>query len=186
MAGKHPRLLACFSPRSDLARARVFFRAHGTVDWYYVNMAEEAPCFAGVLPKPTLEAGQVDYYVEATSRDFTDTMTREYDPIVVEDEGDCEGLLAPFLDKANVVVGSAAGLIGVPQGFAAAGIGGGISTGVVVAGVVGAGAAVGGIAIAGGGGGDPAEPPRITSYNVCYTKLLRFWRGDSATAKMVQ
>ncbi|MCG6927420.1 MAG: hypothetical protein LJF30_19195 [Acidobacteria bacterium] len=159
VAGKHPRLLACFSPRSDLARARVFFRAHRTVDWYYVDMAEEAPCFAGVLPKPTLEIGRVDYYVEATSRDFTETVTREFDPVVVQDEGDCEGLLAPFLDKANVVVGSAAGLAGVPQGFAAAGIGGGISTGVVVAGVVGAGAAVGGIAIAGGGSEDPAEPP---------------------------
>lgn len=159
VAGKHPRVLACFSPRSRLARARVFFRAHGTADWYYVNMAEDASCFAGVLPKPTLEIEKVDYYVEATSRDFTEILTREFDPIVVEDEGDCEGLLAPFLDKAKVIVGPAAGAAGIPQGFAAGGLSGGVSTGLVVAGVVAGGAAIGGIAVAGGGGEPPAQPP---------------------------
>jgi hypothetical protein len=122
-------------------------------------MVQDAPCFVGVLPKPTLEIGKVDYYVEAMSRQFEETLTQEYDPIVVENESDCEGILAPFLDKAKVIVGSAAGVVGVPQGFAASGLAGaGVSGGLVTAGVVGAGAAVAGVVVA-GGGEEPAAPP---------------------------
>ncbi len=165
-AGKHPRLLACFSPASRLARARVYFRAHGTTDWYYVSMAQDAPCFVGVLPKPTLEFGKVDYYVEATSREFAEVLTQEYDPIVVDDERECDGILAPFLDKAKVVVSSVSGATAVPQGFLSSGIvGAGVSSG-LVAGVVGAGAAVAGIAVAGGESdpaGEPATQPPVAN-----------------------
>lgn len=177
VAEKFPRLTACFSPRSRVARARVYFRADGTLHWYYVDMASDAPCFRGVLPKPMRSIHRMNYYVEVTDRSFVEARTLEYAPEVVPDESSCrKGLLAPFLHKATVVVGSASGAAAIPQGFLGAGIVGagvGASTGLIV-GVVGGGAAVvGGIAAGGGGGGDTspgsspgggsAPPPTTTS-----------------------
>src|SRR6186713_1021367 len=64
VAGKFPILSACFTPASDLAKARVYFRAHGKPHWYYVDMVSDAPCFKGTLPKPKKEIEFLDYYVE--------------------------------------------------------------------------------------------------------------------------
>jgi hypothetical protein len=50
VAGKYPRLDACFEPSPRVARARVYFRAQAVGAWYYVEMKPEDPCFSGVLP----------------------------------------------------------------------------------------------------------------------------------------
>ena len=39
VAGKYPKLSACFSPSGKLARSRVYFRPeNGGANWYYVEM----------------------------------------------------------------------------------------------------------------------------------------------------
>lgn len=155
VAEQYPKLSACFTPAANVARARVYFRAAGGTSWYFVEMKSEASCYDGVLPKPKKTIKQINYYVEAVGKDFTEARTAEYDPDVVPDKGACKKELpaAPFLSKASVVVGAATGAPVVPAGFAAAGIAGaaGASTAVVAAGF--AGAATAGIASTTTGGG---------------------------------
>ena len=50
VAEKFPKINACFSPNSNVARARVYFRAEGGTSWYYVEMKSDAPCMSGILP----------------------------------------------------------------------------------------------------------------------------------------
>lgn len=153
VAGKYPRLNACFAPSSTLARARVYFRkADAPADWFYVEMKSDAPCFQGVLPRPKQElvGQQVLYYLDAVDRSFTPSRTQEAAVEVVASESDCKpGLpVAPWLSKASVAV-----FPGVPTGFAGAGLGAAATTA-----VVGGGAAVvgGGVAVAASGGGSSA------------------------------
>jgi hypothetical protein len=80
VAGKYPRLNACFAPRASLARARVYFRvADAPTDWYYVEMASDAPCHAGILPRPKKEliGRRIQYYVDAFDRSFAESRTPE-------------------------------------------------------------------------------------------------------------
>ncbi len=159
VAGQYPEIRACFDPTENVARARVYFRKGGTRDWYYVAMTPDAACFKGVLPRPRGSIGHIDYYVAATDQQFTETRTEEYLPTVVKKESDCDGLVAPYVGTATVVVGALSGAT-VPAGFVGGGILGlGVSTG-AMAGVVGAGV-VGGAVIAGTGGETetPATPP---------------------------
>ena len=159
VAGKYPKLNACFDPTSSVARARVFFRGGGGLHWYFVDMRSDAPCFSGVLPKPKPSLDTIDYYVEVVDKTFAESRTSEYHPQVVDSEGECrkDVPVAPGLGNATVTVGAAAGAPAVPAGFSSAGIvgAGGLSTGVVAAGVVGVGAAAAGVAVAVSGGDDP-------------------------------
>ena len=150
VADKHPRLLACVSPRAQAARTRVYFRAGGTRDWYFVEMKPNGSCLEGVLPKPRPTLKHVDYYVSVTDRAFAESRTGEHSPLVVQSEGECREGLAPFLPNASVVATPAsAGAAALPAGFAVTGAG--LSTGVVL-GTVGGVAVVGGI-VAGGEAG---------------------------------
>jgi hypothetical protein len=169
VAGKYPQLDACFEPSPRVARARVYFRAEGAPDWYYVEMQPEAPCFRGTLPRPKKSLKQLSYYVSVFDRDFAETRTEEYATEVVADEKGCsEGAVAPFVTTASVVVGGAAAL---PAGFVGAGVLAGVSTtaAVATAAVVGAGAA--GAAVAAGGGDETTTtttrpPPATTTTTV--------------------
>src|SRR5512136_322441 len=69
VAGKFPQLDACFSPQSELARVRTYFRASGGTDWYYVEMKAANPCYSGVLPKPkkALIGKTIDYYLDVAN-----------------------------------------------------------------------------------------------------------------------
>ena len=121
VAGKYPRMNACFAPATGLARARVYFRVvDAPPDWYYVEMKSDAPCHSGILPKPKKElvGKHVQYYLDAVDRQFAVSRTSETDARVVARESDCEdrGLVAPWLTKAPVTV-----FPRVPLGFAAAG-----------------------------------------------------------------
>ena len=157
VAGKYPRLDACFDPSARVARARVYFRAEGVGDWYFVEMKAEAPCFRGILPRPKKSLKHVAYYVVVTDQEFAEARTEEYAPVVVPNEASCsEGLVAPFLTSASVVLGGAAA---VPAGFVGGGILAGVGTAAVVAGaaVVGGGAAA--VVVS---QGDDEEPPSTT------------------------
>jgi hypothetical protein len=166
VAGKFPRMNACFSPASQVARARVYFRAEGAPYWYFVDMKSQAPCFEGILPKPRATIKKIDYYVEVVDKAFVEGRTAEYAPDVVADKGACrkDTPAAPFASKASVAVGSVTGAPVVPAGFLSAGVvgAGGVSTAAVVAGVAGAGAATAGVVSTTGGGGGTTTTPGVT------------------------
>jgi hypothetical protein len=137
VAGKFPKMSACFAPVSNVARARVYFRAEGGTSWYYVEMKSDAPCLSGILPKPRKELidKHINYYVHVTDKTFTEGRTEEYDPLVVDSEGKCKDkLVAAALPKAAVQV-----FPGLPAGFAAGGIGtaAAVGGGIAVAGIAG-------------------------------------------------
>jgi hypothetical protein len=142
VAGKYPKMNACFAPASSLARSRVYFRPEGTPSWYYVDMKSDQPCLTGILPKPSkkLVGKKVEYYLEAQNKAFSPSRTAEYAPIVVGSAQECKKdiPIAPFLNNATVAV-----FPSVPAGFVGAG---GIGTAAVV-GIVGAGAAAASTAI---------------------------------------
>jgi hypothetical protein len=141
VAGKFPKMGACFSPASQVARSRVYFRPQGTPSWYYVEMKSDEPCLAGILPKPSkkLVGTKVEYYVEAQDRTFNAARTAEFAPIVVASGGECEKdvPVAPFVNNATVAV-----FPSVPAGFVGSAA---IGTTAIV-GVAAAGAAVAGTA----------------------------------------
>ena len=140
VVGKYPKMNACFTPASSLARSRVYFRPEGTPSWYYVDMKSDQPCFTGTLPRPgkKLVGKRIEYYLEAQNKAFEPARTAEFDPIVVKSAQECKKNVpvAPFLNNATVAV-----FPSVPAGF----VGGGIGAAAVV-GIVGAGAAVAGTA----------------------------------------
>ena len=139
-AGKYARLDACFRPNSQLARARVYFRALGTKDWFYVEMARDMPCHHALLPRPKKDIGKIEYYISATDRRSSEARTKE-ETVLVTADGRCSGgPLAPVADSGSVVIGSATGA--APVGFFT---GGGISPVLIAGGaavVVGGGTAL--------------------------------------------
>lgn len=158
VADKHPRLEARVVPAESVRRARVFFRAAGSSAWYFVEMKPAAGVFQAALPKPKQSTRSIDYYIDAVDDAMREARTAEFAPTIVAQGEKCSSPLpvATALAAAPVSVGAAAGAPAVPAGFAKAGIvgiGGGLSTGALVA-VVGGGAAVaGGVAVASRAGG---------------------------------
>jgi hypothetical protein len=147
VAGQFPKLSACFNPVGDVARARIYFKAEGGANWYFVDMKSRMPCYEGILPKPRKELKKLNYYVEAMSRASDPSRTADYSPDVVLEASACrkDTPAAPFLSNASVTVGSVSG---APlAGFAGAA---GISPVLVGAGIVGAGAATAGVVYATG------------------------------------
>src|SRR5262245_21262708 len=153
VVGKYPKMNACFTPASQLARGRVYFRPEGTPSWYYVEMKSDQPCFTGILPKPgkKLVGKKIQYYVEGQDRSFKAARTSEYDPVVVKSAQECkkEVPVAAFLNNATVAVFPA-----MPAGFVA---GGALGTGAIL-GIAGAGVAAAGTAVALSGGYDTTPP----------------------------
>ena len=129
VAGKYPKMNACFAPASLVKKARVYFRPETLSTWYYVEMTSDAPCHSGVLLRPSkaLIDKRIFYYLDVqgggTGR------TPEYAPIVVASEEDCKNKLAIAPLSAT---GPAAVFPSFPVGFIG---GGGVSTGVIGGGV---------------------------------------------------
>jgi hypothetical protein len=157
-AGKYPRIAACFQPPGALARARVYFRAGGTADWFYVEMGGAPPCLEATLPRPKKSAGRIEYYVAATDRYFAERRTGERAMAVTTDGRCSAGPVAPSVDTASVVIGSISGA--APEGFVT---GAALSPLLVAGGVA---VVVGGAAalVAGRGGEEsPPTPPTTTA-----------------------
>ncbi len=148
VAGKFPKMNACFTPAASLAQARVYFRPEGTPSWYYVDMKSDTPCWAGVLPKPSKKLLQkkIEYYVEAQDKSFTSGRTAEYAPLVVASERECKKDVPVAPISAT---GPAAVFPAIPAGFAASSAA--IGAGTVALGVAGVGAATAGVVAATGG-----------------------------------
>jgi hypothetical protein len=135
-AGQYARLTACFRPEGESARGRVYFRAQGTTDWFYVEMSGDPPCLDAVLPRPREDLVAVEYSIAGLARDLTETRTAEYTVPVTAGASCRSGPMAPVLEEAAVIIGSTSG--SEPTGFLT---GGGMGTGVIL-GVVGGAAAV--------------------------------------------
>ena len=70
VAGQFPLVDANINPAGSVARARVYFKAAGSDNWYYVEMTPAEAGFVGKLPRPKLEASPITYYVQATTTEF--------------------------------------------------------------------------------------------------------------------
>jgi PKD repeat protein len=155
VAGQFPKMAACFRPPGSAARGRVYFRPEAVPDWYYVEMESDAPCYAGVLPRPTAKLinTRVLYYVHVVDKSFAESQTAEYNPVVVEKESDCKdrALLAPFSRS-----GPRAVFPSVPRGFAMGSRVSPVVIGVGGAAIVGGGVAIG---ISGQDKAPPTAPP---------------------------
>src|SRR5262245_11007837 len=151
LAENFPRIEACVEPASDLARARVFFRAEGASYWSYAEMTQAGSCLGAVLPRPARSTHRIQYYVVAEDRSADEQETQQFKADVVDGPGSCRGggVVAPLASVASVIVGRAPGAPAVPQGFARSGVSGaGMSKGLVAASVVGSGVAVAGLSTA--------------------------------------
>jgi hypothetical protein len=155
-AGKYSRLAACFRPSGELARARVYFRAAGTADWFYVEMARDMPCYHALLPRVRKDVARIEYYISATDRRSSESRTGDGSLRVTADGRCAEGPLAPVADSGSVVIGSVSGA--APTGFVT---GGGLTPLLVAGGVavVGGGAA----AVIVKGGGEPTTTTTTTT-----------------------
>jgi hypothetical protein len=119
-----PLVEAQILPMENVARARVYFRSALGSSYYFVEMVPEGGIFTGKLPKPKLEASPITYYVEATTTDFGELSTPEYDATVIPEEEDCDGEVAAIGPPGAVTVFSAStgAALAVPAGFAAGGL----------------------------------------------------------------
>jgi hypothetical protein len=155
VAQRYPTLRACFTPSSQVAKARVYFRREDRPTWYHVEMKSDAPCFVGTLPRPLEElvGTHVPYYVEVASRDLAVGRTAEYAPVVVARASECgHDPVAASVPKAAVEV-----FPRMPAGF-----GGGTGLGPLALGAGGAagvGAVIGVVAVGSGGSSPPASAP---------------------------
>ena len=118
--GEFPLFDAGFQPMESVARARVYFKSALGDEYYYVEMTQEAGQFVGKLPKPTLEASPITYYIQVTTTDFGESQTAEFDAEVIADASECEGKVAAAGPAGAVTVfSSATGAAIAPAGFAA-------------------------------------------------------------------
>ena len=103
IAGQYPKMTACFRPLGSVARGRVYFKPEAAPAWYYVEMKSDAPCHAGVLPKPTkkLINTKVLYYVQVVDKGLRRGPDRRVRPDVVEKESDCKDKLPDRPDLAD-------------------------------------------------------------------------------------
>jgi hypothetical protein len=125
IAGQFPLIDAGIEPAGSVARARVYFKAAGSDNWYYVEMTPAEAGFLGKLPRPKLEASPITYYVQATTTEFGENRTSENAAIVVVEAKDCpsDKKVAAIGPPGEVTVFSAAtGAAIAPVGFAAGGL----------------------------------------------------------------
>ena len=125
VAGQFPLLEAQIEPAGSVARARAYFKAVGSDNWYYVEMTPAEAGFVGKLPRPKLEASPITYYLQAATTDFGESRTPEIDAIVVAEAKDCpdDKKVAGIGPPGEVTVFSAAtGAAIAPVGFAAGGL----------------------------------------------------------------
>jgi hypothetical protein len=144
VAGKYPRLQACFTPAGDVVKPRVNFRLKegaASAAAYYVEMTSDMPCHFAFLPRPKKELiGQdIEIWIEGMDRSFNPGRTPEYAATVVGSEAECRKDLpvAPWVSSASVTV-----LPGLPAGFVASAVPGLGVLGMVAGGTVLAGTGV--------------------------------------------
>lgn len=146
----YPVISASIRSSDTVQVAKVYFRAAQGEDFYFVEMASEAPGYKAILPVPSDETNRVIYYVEAVSASFEAGRTEEYEA-PVRDDCDEDRFLG---DDPRIVIYAVAESAPIPTGFLSTGVSStvsaaGVATAVTTGGGLGAGAITG--IIVGGG-----------------------------------
>jgi hypothetical protein len=152
VAGENTQLRACFSSPEDVGRAQIHFRALPSSLWYSVELKPDGACHAAWLPRPKKETKQIEYFVFAIDRQFTQTARPEsapgaaFTPRVVARQAECKNMMmgaAPAMGgmaPQNIVVSAARQATGqlldaaTAQSMSAGGLPGFSTQGVVMAG----------------------------------------------------
>jgi hypothetical protein len=122
VAGEYPLVDAKIEPAAAIVRSRVFFKSANGADYFYVEMTPAEVGFVGKLPKPTMAAEAITYYIYAVG-EAGEAQTPEATGRVVEKESDCDGKVAAIGPPGDVTVFSAAtGSVAKPLGFTAGGL----------------------------------------------------------------
>jgi hypothetical protein len=142
----------------------VYFKGASGEAFYYIEMGQDQGRYFGKLPRPTVEASPITYYVQSTTTEFEESQTSEIDAIVVNDKAECgDRKVAAFGPPGAITIFSATTGVSIlaPAGFAAMAASG-LAVGAVT--VLAAGAAAAGVVggVVGPGGGTPATPPPIS------------------------
>ena len=188
LAEHFPAFAARVEPADGVAAVRVVFRPKGATHWYSVRMKRDGGGFSALLPKPKKSLESFTYYLEATDHTLATARTEEFNPVVAEGAGGCQGkVVARAFGTGKVTLEAVSGAPRVPLGFSANGVvtataagvaavgttaavtggaaagGGGISTGLLVAGGVVAAGGVAAVVVASGAqnDGDGGEPPPL-------------------------
>ena len=118
----HAKVEARYTPEA-VTKKRVFFRAPGTEDFYWVELAgAQAGAAAGFLPKPHPTTASIEYYVEGAVSDTDRGETERFAP-VVSTMTFCQNEAKNFRqpadnEKVSIVLGLVRwGQAAVPQGF---------------------------------------------------------------------
>jgi hypothetical protein len=138
VAGQYPQLMSGVLPQVNGTKARVYFKSVSS-DFYYVEMTYVQGQWSGRLPRPTVAASPLTYYVEAAAPGRTPTRSADYNVVVVENKCSDDQAAAPIAAETGpVTVFSTAAGAGMPAGFL--GIGG-VLAGTPLGGVAGGGLA---------------------------------------------
>lgn len=122
IAGEFPLLDAKIEPAASVARARAYFKGARGNDYFYVEGAATEGQFIWKLPRPTLAASPITYYIWAASTELDESRTPEIQAIVVSQPSDCpqDRKLAAIGPPGEVTIYSAStGTVMAPVGFAA-------------------------------------------------------------------
>jgi hypothetical protein len=125
IAGQFPLLDGAIEPMAEVARARAYFKGSRGDDYFYVEGASAEGRFSWKLPKPTLAASPITYYLWAATTDLDESRTPEIEAIVVNEPDECppDRKLAAIGPPGEVTIFSAAsGTVMTPAGFAAGGL----------------------------------------------------------------
>ena len=88
VADKSPRIEAVLAPTDEIV-GRVYFKAAGKGDFYYVPMVPRLGRYVGTLPRPREKTGSVVYYIEASLPDGRVNRTSEITTRIVREARDC-------------------------------------------------------------------------------------------------
>ncbi len=134
VAGTYPRFEAVLTPADPTGKARLYFKGAGSTELFYVDMVPGAGNYLGTLPRPTVKASPITFYVEVIGANGT-TRTAESQAVVVEKELECAGRkLAPVAASGPATAIGATGVAGLPAGFGAGAAIGGAAAGAAAGG----------------------------------------------------
>jgi hypothetical protein len=122
VAGEFPLLDAKIAPVDGVARARAYFKGARGADYFYVEGAATEGQFIWKLPRPTIAASPITYYIWAATTELDESRTPEIQAIVVNQASECpqDRKLAAIGPPGEVTIYSAStGTVMAPLGFAA-------------------------------------------------------------------
>jgi len=103
VAGQFPLIDAVIEPAASVTRARVYFKPAFGLS-YFVEMTLQDGKFVGKLPKPTLEASPIIYYILAITTGDVESQTWEVEARVVSHASQCpEGVRVASIGPPGAV-----------------------------------------------------------------------------------